>query len=70
MIDGRYLTIRRDQVIAISGLRDFIINNLKVYQTPNLLKVYQSNIQFTSDTSAGSQIVYDLSVTNLIQNLD
>ena len=68
IVEGRYLTIRRDDVISSSTSGDFVINNIKVYQTPNLIEVYQSSASITSDTSLPDKVDFD--PINLLQNLD
>ena len=55
-------------MIGTSGSSAFTINNIKVYQTPNLLDIYQSSIEFTSDTTLSTSSDYD--PINLIQNID
>ena len=46
---GRYLTIGRD-LAPISGTIHYNLNQLKAYQTPNLLKINERNVGITSDT--------------------
>ena len=65
LLSGRYLTLRRDLASPIDNYMDF--RNLKAYQTPNLVKLYESKISITPDTSSS---VIGSEATNLIKNLE
>ena len=65
LLSGRYLTLRRDLSSPVNNNMEF--RNLKVYQTPNLVKLYASKISITPDTSSS---VIGSEATNLITNLE
>ena len=68
-ISGRYINVRRDQLSVNVPAPDnggYNLRQIKVYQTPNLIKTYEDTIQITSDTS---KAVSEYEAVNLIQNL-
>ena len=67
-ISGRYINVRRDQPsVNVSDNGAYNLRQIKVYQTPNLIKTYEDTIQITSDTSTA---VTEYEAVNLIQNLE
>ena len=65
LLSGRYLSIRRDAVVVYGN--NYNLFCLKAFQTPNLIKVYESSISITSDTTTA---VTNHEAINLIQNLE
>ena len=69
LLSGRFLTIRRNQspYLSIPFYNYMNLHTVKAYQTPNLVKLYESKISITTDTSpsvSGSEAI------NLITNLE
>ena len=54
IFSGKYITVRRDE----KAYGEINLFAFKVYQTPNLIKVFESSIQITSDTSAPNKADY------------
>ena len=48
---GRYLTIRRDGPDPIFGMAYYYMNEIRVYQTPNLFEALLGVVSVTADTS-------------------
>ena len=63
---GKYLTVRRDDIDGKTY--DYQWQQLRVYQTPNLINLYNASLSFTSDTSEyyNSKFMAD----NLIERLE
>ena len=66
LLSGRYLTLRRNTQSS-RGDNWSSFRKIKAYQVPNLVKVYENNISFTSDTSSA---VENYKADNLIENLE
>ena len=62
---GRYLSIRRDEESAYDY--KFNLNEIKIYQTPNLIVKLQSSVSLTEDTSSS---LAGWEAVNLIENLE
>ena len=67
LILGQYLTLRKDDTLR-SDNDYYNVYKIKAYQTPNLFKMYESEIQTTPDTTEG--YTDELLASNLYKNLE
>ena len=64
---GRYVQLYKAGLHEAADAIHYSFTEVKIYQTPNLVKVYQLDILFTDDTTEGKP---SYEATNLIQNLE